>query len=419
VQISKKFKTSKRVAALGAIFVVGLGVAGCGGAIPGNSVASVAGNPISLTAFQHWTYLAAKEQAASEESATAITPGDPPNFNGCIKQARTEYTALAKTPVKTLRSECASLFKSYRTQVMEFLIEGYWYQAQGYKDGIHVTNAQVQKSLNAELKKDFPTNTQTEFKSYLKSSGETKADLLFQTRVNMIYEKLLKRAEKSVTAADISNYYAKHKSTYATTAHANLNLIRTKTAASAQAAYGALKGGKSWTAVAKQYAEDASSKKNGGKLTNVASGTEETAVNKAIFADPLNQVVAPIHGEFGYYVIEITQRTASVQQPLSKVKSQIKTTLTTAANSAAAKQIGNAAKKSWQSSTKCRPLYSISLCTGYKSAAANPAAWTQTATSTTSSTTATGTTTAAGTTTSTATTATGTATAASTTKTSG
>jgi parvulin-like peptidyl-prolyl isomerase len=412
VQISKKFKTSKRVAALSAFFVLGLGVAGCGGAIPGNSVASVGGNPITLKAFQHWTYLAAKEQAASEESATAITPGDPPNFDGCIKQARTEYTALAKTPEKTLRAECASLFKDYRTQVMEFLIEGYWYQAQGYKDGIRVTTAQVQKSLNAELKKDFPTNTQTEFKSYLKSSGETEADLQFQTRVNLVYEKLLKRAQKSVTSADIASYYAKHKSTYASTATANLNLIRTKTAGNAKAAYNALKGGKSWTGVAKQYAEDSTSKKNGGKLTNVASGTEETVVNKAIFADPLNQVIAPIHGEFGYYVIEVTKRVASVQKSLSQVTSTIKKTLTTAATTAAQTKLGKQAKAAWQSSTKCRPLYSISLCAGYKSAAANPAAWTQTATSTTSSTTATGTSTAA-------TTATGSTTTASTTKTSG
>lgn len=418
MQISKKFKTSKRVAALGAFFVVGLGIAGCGGSIAGNSVASVAGNPITLKAFQHWTYLAAKEQASEEESTTAITPGDPPNFDGCIKQARTEYTALAKTPEKTLRSECASLFKDYRTQVMEFLIEGYWYQAQGYKDGIRVTNAQVKKSLNAELKKDFPTNTQKEFKSYLQSSGETEADLLFQTRVNMVYEKLLKRAEKKVTSADIANYYAKHKSTYATTAHANLNLIRTKTASDAKAAYTALKGGKSWTTVAKQYAEDASSKKNGGKLTNVASGTEETAVNKAIFADPLNKVVAPIHGEFGYYVIEITKRTASVQKSLSQVKSQVKSTLTSQATTAAEKKVGNAAKKAWQSSTKCRTLYSISLCSGYKSSAANPAVWTQTATTKTSSTTTTGTTTAT-TATGTTTTSAATTTAASTTKTSG
>ena len=59
-----------------------------------------------------WTYLAAKEHADDEESTTPITPGNPPDFDGCIKPARTEYTALAKKPQTKLRPECASLLKS-------------------------------------------------------------------------------------------------------------------------------------------------------------------------------------------------------------------------------------------------------------------------------------------------------------------
>ncbi len=57
-------RISRKLAALAAFFVVGAAVAGCGSSIPGNSVATVAGNPITLQAFNHWMYVAAKEQAA-------------------------------------------------------------------------------------------------------------------------------------------------------------------------------------------------------------------------------------------------------------------------------------------------------------------------------------------------------------------
>src|SRR5581483_3096474 len=50
----------RRMAALCAFFVVAAAAAGCGSSVPGNSVAAVAGNPITLKAFHHWLYVAAK-----------------------------------------------------------------------------------------------------------------------------------------------------------------------------------------------------------------------------------------------------------------------------------------------------------------------------------------------------------------------
>ena len=52
--------------ALGAFFAVAGGIAACGSSVPGNSVADVAGNPITLQAFNHWMYVAAKSQAAQQ-----------------------------------------------------------------------------------------------------------------------------------------------------------------------------------------------------------------------------------------------------------------------------------------------------------------------------------------------------------------
>jgi hypothetical protein len=65
-------RISKKLAALGAFFVVGAAVAGCGSSVPGNSVATVAGNPITLQAYKHWMYIAAKG-ATAQAAQQALT----------------------------------------------------------------------------------------------------------------------------------------------------------------------------------------------------------------------------------------------------------------------------------------------------------------------------------------------------------
>ena len=78
-------KVRRSLLALGAFFVLAAAVAGCGGSgVSGDSVADVAGNPITTQAFNHWMYVAAKSQAAQSPGAPVIVPNDPPDFNNCI-----------------------------------------------------------------------------------------------------------------------------------------------------------------------------------------------------------------------------------------------------------------------------------------------------------------------------------------------
>src|ERR1700756_5296939 len=107
--------------ALGAFFVFAVGVAGCGSSVSGNSVADVAGNPITTQAFNHWMFVAAKSQAVSNPGQPVIVPHDPPNFKKCIAVVRGAIQSLAKTAPKTLRSDCKQLFTSLSSQVLDFL----------------------------------------------------------------------------------------------------------------------------------------------------------------------------------------------------------------------------------------------------------------------------------------------------------
>src|ERR1700742_1138698 len=176
-------KSLRSILALGAFFVVlAAAVAGCGsstgssGSVPGDSVAVVAGNPITTKAFKHWMFVAAQGQASQSPGSPVIIP-DPPNYTSCIAAARKDIPSLAKTKTATLKTDCAQLFTSLSGQVMDFLIKAYWYQAEAHRLGIKITDAQVQKALATAKKAQFSTAAQ--FQSFLKSSGQTEADIEF------------------------------------------------------------------------------------------------------------------------------------------------------------------------------------------------------------------------------------------------
>jgi hypothetical protein len=177
-----------------------LGIAACGGSsTPANVVASVAGNPISLQAYNHWLYIAALEESAGT-GKPVIVPQTPPEFTSCVAQIRRDVPSLSTTPDSTLKTQCSQVFKESNTEVMEFLIEAYWYQADAYRMGINYTTADLNHDFQKTMMTEFPTTS--ELKAYLMASGETKADLLFQIRVSQIYSKLVKRlgSEKAVNA---------------------------------------------------------------------------------------------------------------------------------------------------------------------------------------------------------------------------
>ncbi len=360
-------KTRRSILALGAFFVaLALVVAGCGSSsdVPSGSVAEVAGNQITTRAFDHWMYVAAQGQAAQSPGQPVIVPEDPPNFNKCIAQVKAEIPSLRKTADKTLKADCAQLFTSLSSQVMDFLIKAYWYQADAHKMGIKLTNAQVQAALAKAKKTQFQSAAQ--YQQFLKESGQTPQDILFRVRVNQIFTKLTAKHPSTVTPAMISAYYDAHKSQFGTPETRDMRIVLTKTSAQAEAARKALQSGQSWQVVAKKYSTDPTTKNNGGLLTGVTAGQQDAALSKAAFAASENKLLGPIKGQFGYYVLEVTKITPAKQRSLSQSSATIKQTLTGQLQTKAQTAIDQHAAKDWKSQTKCASQYAMADCSGYK-----------------------------------------------------
>jgi foldase protein PrsA len=353
-----------RLLALGAFFVVAIAVSACGSDVPGNSVADVAGNPITTQAFDHWLFVAAKSQAAQNPGSPVIVP-DPPTYDKCLAQVRHYLPNLAKTPAKTIRADCKQLFTSYASQVMQFLIQGYWYQLEANRTHVKVTNADVQNAFNTAKKTQFTSDSQ--FETFLSSTGQTLQDILFRFRINTIAAKLVAKQTKPVTAADIANYYRTHVSQFGSLETRDIRIVLTKTAAEADAAKAALASGQSWNAVAKKYSIDPTTKDHGGLLTGVTKGQQDPALDDPAFVASLNKLEGPVKGQFGYYVFEVTKITPATQQTLAKATPLIRQTLTSQGSTNAQNAVTKQMKEQWLSQTTCRAGYNTTaFCKGYK-----------------------------------------------------
>jgi foldase protein PrsA len=329
--------------ALGAIFVAVVAVSACGSAIPGNSVAVVAGVPITNQTLAHWGYVAAVGEAESSPGSPVIVP-DPPKYTKCI--AALKKIAPSTYPTSELKTACESQF----AQTMEYLVRSYWVQGQAAKEGVKVTSKAVNAKYTTAKAQEFKTAAQ--FKTFLSETGQTVNDILYRFRISLL-------ATKLATPAAVKAYYKAHLSSYSTPEKRNVRIILTKTASQAAAAKAALQSGHTWAATAKQYSTDAATKNIGGLLKGVVNGEEPTALNAAIFSAPHLKLLGPIKSPFGYYVAEVTDIMPATTDSLAKETSTITSTLTQDALSAPPWE------KTWKAKTTCRAGFEIPDCSNY------------------------------------------------------
>jgi parvulin-like peptidyl-prolyl isomerase len=355
-------KPLKYVMALGAFFVAAVAISACGSSLPSNAVVTIDGNPVTLQAYDHWMFIAAKGQSQGVASAPVIVPNDPPKFNGCLVQVRKQIPSLAKTPDAQIRGDCKQLFTSLNATVLDFLIKTYWYELEAKRLHISLTKTQINQAFETAKNQQF--KTPAAFTAFLKTTGQTLPDIYFRVRANKLFTILASRHKVTVTPATIAAYYQSHQSQFGTPETRNIRIVRTNTLAPATAAKTALKKGQSWQKVAAKYSIDTTTKKIGGLLTGVTRGQEETALNNAAFAAPANKILGPIHGTFGYYVFEVIKVNAGSQQSLAQATPLIKQLLTSQNQTAEQAAVDKVAGGFWKAKTHCQSAYYMVDCGG-------------------------------------------------------
>jgi foldase protein PrsA len=356
--MTKAVRLLLALCALAAVAVV----AGCGSSVPGNAVASVDGNPIGKAEFNHWMTIAAK----SSGQPTAVAP-DPPSFQKCIAQKRKTTPAPGKGKPKVtdaqLKSQCQQEYNSLRSQVVSLLVSYRWIEGEAKQRHISVSNAQVQKSFQAQKKQNFPKPA--DYQKFLKQYGQTEADILTRVRLDLLSTKIRDQVVKgkgTVSNAQVQAFYTKNKARFSTPETRDLQIVLTKTQAKAAQARKAIASGTAWAKVAKRFSIDQASKAKGGTLAGQAKGSLEKALDTAVFSAPKGKLEGPVKTQFGWYVFRVVKVHPGSTQPLASAQATIRQTLVSQNQQTALNRFVASFRNRWRAKTDCRKGYITSDC---------------------------------------------------------
>lgn len=337
-------------------------VAGCGGGVPGDSVASVDGETVTKKSYDHWLTIASK----SGGQASAQIP-KPPDYKACIANKRKTLPKPAKgqptTTDKQLKTQCASEYKALRDQVLQLLISFKWIEGEAKAQDVKVSDADVKKAFDQQRKSSFPKDA--DYDKFLKQSGQTEKDILMRVKLdllsNKIREKITKDAGK-VTDAEVTAFYDKNKAQYAQPERRDLLAVMTKTQAKAQQAKAALEGGQSFAAVSKKFSVDPTLKARDGKMPATEKASLEGPLAKAAFGAKKGALTGPVKTQYGVYVFRVTKITAPSQQSKEQVTPTIKQTLTSQKQQKALDKFVKSFTKKWRGKTTCKKGYTTTDC---------------------------------------------------------
>lgn len=354
-------KTLRIFLALGAFFMLSFTIAACGGDddsndVPSNAVASVDGTPVTKADYERWVAIMAKSNGAP------VVP-DPPTYARCvtgIQEAARRVRGQRVPSDSAARAQCRQLDEQVRNQVMAMLIQSIWFEDEAKDLGIELSDRDVERRLEETKRSQFPRRG--DYERFLRTSGMSEEDILFQLRLQELPARITERIQRQagdVTEADISAYYNRNREQFAVPERRDLEIVLTRTEAQAEAAKREIEDGASWASVARRSSTDALSKGNGGRLLGVARGQQDRALDTAAFNARTDTIVGPVRGQFGWYIVRVTRVTESRQNSLADSREAIRAQLEQTKGQDELTRFGREFQERWSELTECRTGYVI------------------------------------------------------------
>ena len=176
-----------------------------------------------------------------------------------------------------------------------------------------VTDKDVNDKIK-QLKEDLGTNFETALAQYgYKSEDELKSTL----KLGMLQEKAAMKDIK-VTDKELKDYYDNYKPDI------KVRHILVKDEKTANEVKKELDSGKKFEDVAKEKSTDTASAQNGGDLgtiNNQNAGQYDKDFINAAYALKVNEISAPVKTQFGYHIIQVTEK--KEKKSYDEMKSEI------------------------------------------------------------------------------------------------
>jgi peptidyl-prolyl cis-trans isomerase C len=200
----------------------------------------------------------------------------------------------------------------------------------------HMTasDAEIAGQIN-ELRKQFPS--EAAFKQAMAAQQMSQEKLRDKVRLELLANRLLENevsAKLSVKPSDVSAFYEKNPDKFKQSESVRASHIliivpagadaKTKAAAKARAeeALKAVKAGRDFAAVAREYSQDGSAQ-HGGDLNYITRGQTAPAFENAAFALKVGEISDVVESPFGFHIIKVTDRRPERAVPFPEAAGKI------------------------------------------------------------------------------------------------
>jgi foldase protein PrsA len=256
-------------------------------------------------------------------------------------------------------------YASLRDAAMSDVLLSRWVQGEAEDRGITVSDTEISNYIKQQF------GNQAKFHSEAKKAGFSIEQARDRIRVlvlgNQIQSEVLPE-NPSVSESEVKSFYNANISQFQQPETRDVRQIFNKDKSKVEQAKTLLSkddSAQSWKKVAARLSDDPATKDNGGLREGVTRGQSETTVDQEIFSATERQLVGPIHGQDGYYLIEVEKITPATTTPLSDVSSQIKQQLSQGKQQDIGTKFQTAFVGKWTSRTYCASDYVTDRCANF------------------------------------------------------
>jgi parvulin-like peptidyl-prolyl isomerase len=299
-----------------------VGLAACGGGMPGSVVVRVGQTAITETTVDHWM---------SEMAGGRVVP-DP--------------SSRQDQPL--------------RQRALSFLISSQWLLGEAAEEGLKVSKQEIEQRFKDKESASFPGG-EAEFHEFLKATGKEVSDVMFEIQAELASSRIRQTVasrEPKITQAQIAKYYSQHKQRYVLPERRELEITNRKSKTEVDKLKREVESGRSLASVTQLESIERPA---------TASGTDKgNALERAVYTAKPNVLAGPVKLRVDYYLFEVKRITAGSEQPLARVHSSIEKQLAAEQQRQTLAEFVKAWRKRWIARTSCRVGYVMPDCKRYK-----------------------------------------------------
>jgi len=220
----------------------------------------------------------------------------------------------------TKESLYQKMFSRSGQDVLEELISQKLIDQEAAKQGITVSEAEIQKQVDQFVAEQFPSREV--FLMTLQQYQLTENDFRDSMRLDLLTKKLL-AGKVQVTEDEVKQYYETHQDEFNQKEMVRASHILVATEQEAQAVLKNLKEGADFSKLAQEKSIDNSTADKGGDLGFFERGKMVPEFEKVAFSLPVDATSEPVKSSFGYHVIRVQEKRPAKQFTFAEVKTQV------------------------------------------------------------------------------------------------